>query len=65
MNFQRELLQYTNIGWQDDMTALPKYAKPKKVKSIMREKIYQPKPHPMQHRIDEFRVVPSLVTGGW
>jgi len=27
------------------------------------EKIYQPKPHPMQSRIDEFRRVPSLVTG--
>jgi hypothetical protein len=26
-------------------------------------KPYEPKPHPMQHRIDEFRKVPSLVTG--
>lgn len=24
---------------------------------------YNPKPHPMQHRIDEFRKVVSLVTG--
>lgn len=27
------------------------------------DKTYQPKPHPMQSRIDEFRKVPSLVTG--
>ena len=26
-------------------------------------KPYKPTPHPMQHRIDEFRLVPSLVTG--
>ena len=25
---------------------------------------YVPTPHPMQHRIDEFRAIPSLVTGG-
>jgi len=24
---------------------------------------YNPKPHPMQYRIDEFRVLKSLVTG--
>jgi hypothetical protein len=27
-------------------------------------KPYVPTPHPMQHRIDAFRAVPSLVTGG-
>ena len=27
-------------------------------------KDYKPTPHPMQHRIDEFRSIPSLVTGG-
>jgi hypothetical protein len=27
-------------------------------------KPYVPTPHPMQHRIDEFRAIPSLVTGG-
>lgn len=27
-------------------------------------KDYKPIPHPMQHRIDEFRSIPSLVTGG-
>lgn len=42
---------------------LPKFAKPKKVKSVMSTKLYKPKPHPMQHRIDEFRGMPSLVTG--
>jgi hypothetical protein len=26
-------------------------------------KPYKPTPHPMQHRIDEFRSIPSLVTG--
>jgi len=26
-------------------------------------RLYKPAPHPMQHRIDEFRKVPSLVTG--
>jgi hypothetical protein len=26
-------------------------------------KEYKPAPHPMHHRIDEFRNVPSLVTG--
>ena len=26
-------------------------------------KPYYPKPHPMQYRIDEFRSVPSLITG--
>jgi hypothetical protein len=25
---------------------------------------YKPLPHPMQHRLDEFRAIPSLVTGG-
>jgi hypothetical protein len=27
-------------------------------------KPYEPKPHPMQHRVDSYRSVPSLVTGG-
>lgn len=27
-------------------------------------KPYIPAPHPMQHRIDEFRKLPSLFTGG-
>ena len=27
-------------------------------------KPYQPAPHPMQHRIDEFRKIPSLWTPG-
>lgn len=36
----------------------------KKVKLKMFEKIYQPKPHPMQHRINAVLAVPSLVTGG-
>ena len=36
----------------------------KKVKTIVRaSKPYKPEPHPMQHRIDEFRKLPSLVTG--
>ena len=26
-------------------------------------KPYKPQPHPMQHRIDEFRALPSLYTG--
>ena len=26
-------------------------------------KLYVPTPHPMQHRINEFRAIPSLVTG--
>jgi hypothetical protein len=37
----------------------------KKVKEVIKaSKLYAPKPHPMQHRLDEFRAIPSLVTGG-
>ena len=28
------------------------------------KRLYVPTPHPMQHRIDAFRALPSLVTGG-
>jgi len=42
---------------------LPKFAKAKKEKSVMNLKVYKPKPHPMQYRINEFRAMPSLVTG--
>ena len=30
----------------------------------MNNKPYKPTPHPMQHRVEQFRVIPSLVTGG-
>ena len=30
----------------------------------MNSKPYKPEPHPMQDRLDQFRVIPSLVTGG-
>ena len=30
----------------------------------MNNKPYKPAPHPMQHRLDQFRVIPSMVTGG-
>ena len=29
----------------------------------MNSKPYKPEPHPMQHRLEQFRVIPSLVTG--
>jgi len=44
------------------MTKINRIVKSKKAISI-KEKDYLPKPHPMQHRIDEFRSIPSLVTG--
>jgi hypothetical protein len=33
-------------------------------KKAVFDRPYVPKLHPMQHRIDAFRAVPSLVTGG-
>lgn len=33
-------------------------------KPVVFNRPYIPKPHPMQHRIDAFRALPSLVTGG-
>ena len=30
---------------------------------VFQLKDYKPTPHPMQHRIDEFRKLPSLITG--
>lgn len=38
--------------------------KNKPVIEIKAAKPYKPAPHPMQHRIDEFRAIPSLFTGG-
>ena len=36
----------------------------KKVKAVVKaSKPYTPKPHPMQHRLDEFRSIPSLWCG--
>lgn len=36
----------------------------KKIEEVPKAfKPYKPTPHPMQHRIDEFRSIPSLVTG--
>lgn len=46
------------------IATLPKYAKPKKVKSVMKEKIYKPKPHPRQADMDASNAIKSLVTGG-
>ena len=37
----------------------------KKIEPVVKAfRPYKPLPHPMQHRIDEFRVIPSLFTGG-
>ena len=33
-------------------------------KKAVFDRPYVPTPHPMQHRISEFRAIPSLVTGG-
>ena len=35
----------------------------KQLEKFRQLKPYYPQPHPMQHKIDEFRSVPSLVTG--
>jgi len=37
--------------------------KEKKVVPVFTFKPYNPKPHPMQHRIDDFRTIPSLWNG--
>jgi len=29
---------------------------------VFTDKLYKPAPHPQQHRIDDMRVIPSLVT---